>query len=239
MYIQYGNYQHESGEVEVSVEQQLLETEQGRPYAHNVRWLLQGTLLADNSAEMDRKVLALVEAYKKHGQDISLRFTTGKETHLALYNRHTITGVKVVQPPSFPGMRHAAYVTYLPYTIVLEAEVPLAGASTVLLSFTESVSRSGGGAQKVVLEPLETPPVFQLGRRFSAYRAVQSGTAVGYLRYPFAPSPLWPQWLLKRPDSEQRSPRQRGNGKTEFPISWRYEFASPVPLFGRPHSIGI
>lgn len=241
MYVQYGDYKHASGEVEldVSVETQFLESQ--IPFAERHRWTLSGMLVGTGQNDIDSKVAALQLAYASTGRkDAVLYKTNGSPTRLKLLDDGSIDGVRVITPPTFPSNRGGAYSTYLPYRIVLEAEYPVADADAVtLVSFRETIQRTGGGPLKVVLETLETPAVYQVGKLFPAYRATQSGEAVGLYQYPFVPPPLWPASMIRPVQTTQGSPQRRGRVWINYPISWSYEFASNYPLFGGPNVAGL
>ena len=49
-----------------------------------------------------------------------------------------------------------------------------------------------GGPRKAYFETLRTRPIRQIVNDFTLVRMTQSGSAVGFLSYPFAPAPLWP-----------------------------------------------
>ena len=240
MYIQYGNYRHDAGEVELSIERETLYLESQIPWAYRHRWTLSGVLVGSGQDDIDAKVRRLEAAYAVPRQDLVLYRTSGAPTRLVLLDNGSVDGVRVTSPPSYPSNRGAAYVTHLPYRITLEAEYPVdAAMSSDVVTFKETLQRSGGGPQRVVLETLETPPVFQQGRLYPAYRVTQIGEAVGLFAYPQIPPPLWPDKQLRPVQITQGSPQTRGNRWVNWPISWSYEFASAQPLLGRPHILGV
>lgn len=238
MYIQYGNYRHASGEVELSIDRETLYLESQTPYAYKHRWQLSGELVGDGQDDIDAKVAALEAAYSVHGLDLSLRKTSGAPTRLILPNAGSFDGVKVVGPVQYPSNRGAVYATHIPYRITLEAEYPIADPRLLIVRFRETLQRSGGGPLVNVLETLEGPPVMQQGKLCPAYRVVQTGEAVGLYQYPPVPPPLWPDKQIRPVQVTQSSPDRRGQSWLNWPVSWSYEFASATPLLGRPHVLG-
>jgi hypothetical protein len=82
---------------------------------------------------------------------------------------------------------------------------------------------------------LNTPPQKQKIYTYSTYSATQRGEVVGYRAYPQVPNAIFPNALMKAPVIERQSPRRRGNGYEEFPVSYTYEFQSATPLVGKPN----
>lgn len=239
MYVQYGNYRHASGEVELSIDRETLYLESQQPWAYKHRWTLTGELTGDGQGDIDTKVGLLEQAYAVDGLDLSLRKTSGAPTRLILPNAGSLDGVRVTAPPQYPSNRGGVYATYIPYRIVLEAEYPIDDPGTIrIVRFRESLQRSGGGPLVNVLETLEGPPVFQRGKLYPAYRVVQTGEATGLFGYPPIPDPLWPDKQIRPVAITQASPDRRGRGAINYTVTWSYEFASATPLMGRPHVQG-
>ena len=241
----YGSYQHDDGEAAVSINRQAKETEAGIPYALTHTWQIQGQLQGTSTTEVRDKILALERAYAVWNRDLRLVASDGTVLH-ALPVAGSISGVRVIQPPSFPDGTGAQYTTYRDYTIVVQAEYPYGPAlfdpgssgGYLLKRFSETVSFSGGGPKRTVIETINTPPIEQLVASHTAYRASQSGIAIGYLGYPpvnvIAP-PLWPRYLAEAPKISRKSAVVQNGVPTDFEVSWSYEFLSPVPLFGGPN----
>lgn len=238
MRVKYGSYAHGEGEVQLSVQQTPELNDAGV-----VKWVrhtysLSGVLVADDSQSMETKAIALERAYALNGRDLRLEHDDGSSTHLYLQSSLCYGGTRVIQRPSFPDMRNAAYVTFLPYTIVVEGNV-LSSSALSLVSFEERLSRSGGGPIYGHHEPLTGKPIKQLLKRHSVYRVTQSGSAVGLTSYPSPPPPLWLSALIKTPQIDQTSPRRIGSGTSssyvEYGISWSYEFEHASALAGNPN----
>lgn len=76
--------------------------------------------------------------------------------------------------------------------------------------------------------------------QYTTSQAVQQGAAIGYLSYPTAPGPIWPQFLkgAQRPP-DRKSPKRSGPPGapyyTEFEIAWHYEFEADITLDGVPN----
>ena len=246
----YGSYQHDDGEVTVSISRQAKETDAGIPYALTHTWQIQGQIQGASTTEVRDKILALERAYTFWNRNLRLVASDGTVLH-ELPVAGSISGVRVIQPPSFPDGAGAQYTTYRDYTIIVQAEYPygptlgIAGGflrgfagGYLLKRFSETVSFSGGGPKRAIIETINTPPILQLVGAYTAYRATQSGIAVGYLGYPpvnvIAP-PLWPRYLMESPKITRKSAVMQNGIPTDFEVTWSYEFASPVPLYGGPN----
>jgi hypothetical protein len=215
-----------------------LRGESGTIYAHAHRYQLQGALVADSESAMDAAYAALAAAYYD-GRDLALVFTAGGDTTLLLETASCNGGTKVTRGPSLPEMRNAAYTAYLPYAITVEGEIEATGRNTDLLSFTETIQRSGGGPRYAMRETLNSLPIRQQVRRSTIYRVTQSGTAVGLYSYPQVPPPLFPAALLEAPVVTLVSPKRRGGAinsrtYTEFAVQWSYSYESAGPMAGSP-----
>ena len=239
MHVRYGSYAHAEGEVALSYDIEPLRTEAGTIYAQMHRYQLQGALVADSESAMDAVYAALVAAYYD-GRDLALVYTAGGDTSLLLESSACNGGTKVVRPPSLPEMRNAAYTAYLPYSITVEGEKAVTSRDTDLISFSETIQRSGGGPRYELRETLNSFPIKQQTRQQTIYRMTQSGTAVGLYSYPTPPGPIFPSALLEAPTVTLVSPKRRGGtlnarGYTEWAVQWSYSFASASPLGATPN----
>jgi len=235
MIFKYRNYTHDNNEVEVVFRQSALFDQRGNRRGLRKRLELKGVLHGTSQANLTTKLNALDAAYTVNGGDAVLFLDDGTtQTHHKLISSGTLTGVRVVQPPSFAPGDGAEYSTFRSYTIVLEAD--FIGDSNILSS-EEAVTIVGtGGPRFAYLETLVTSAVRQQVNKFTLVRMTQSGLAKGYLSYPFVPAPIWP--ALEDVDQRSivtRSPKDQGLIFTDFPISWTYKFTSDVAQSGIPN----
>lgn len=239
MFVRYigprGSYTHGVGEVEYRVQQQTLYTERQAPYATLVTIQLDGVLIGKSPAVLDARAVQLAAAYRDGG-DLYLYRSGGTATSFSLRSANTTGGVRVTQPPSIPTMAGAAFATHLPFSIVVEGEVPLGANGAVYQSFTETLQFTGGGPKYGFLEPLVGAPVRMRLRERTVFRAVQSGSAVALYGNPILPPPLWPAWMKEAPQISRTSPTPVGVRRTlkNYGVSWSYQFESSGPLTGVP-----
>ena len=233
MQLKYGTYTHALGEPALMIDRQTLFTEADTPWAEKVRWQIQGMLTNQGGTEatLDAKVAALEAAYASDYQDVALLLSSGAAAagH-SIANVDTLGGIRIVKRPSYPKGDGVEGVTVRTFSVVLEAELPIA-SETALLSWSETIRFTGGGAKYGHLEPLTGKPIKQLLKRNTLYQVTQQGRAVGLYAYPVIPSAFWPADQLDMRDVEYGSPKRKGYGSgadtyVEFPVSWTYRFAS-------------
>jgi hypothetical protein len=237
MYLKYGNYQHATNEASVVISKQGIFAESGISRGVRERWDIQGRLQAADQAGLTAAIHALSAAYALQGQDIGFFFDDGQPSSHRIQSAATNGGVRVLVPPSFPEGKGAEYSTYRGYTLAVEAE--WLDSESTLLHWTESLSFRGGGPQFAFFEPLGGLPQKQLLKQATTYFATQTGSAVGQLGYPPAPSPLWPAAEhVDRREVRYELPKRSGPTSsatyTQFKVSWTYHFEDASPLVGLP-----
>ena len=234
MQLRYGAYSFNANGVKVAFSQETLINAGGQPYAVRKRLDLDGYLEGDGQSAIQQAASALVTALSRPYQDLVLYRDDGTASDTALLNAGSITGV-VPQAPTFPDSIGAEYATLRRFRFSAEAEYPVTNAATLLVSFRETLSFSGGGPIYAHKMAINGPPQKQLVYPFSIYRATQEGEAVGYLFRPTAPAPIWPKALMQAPETSMVSPQRRGRLYTEFSVTWSYQFESATPLVGVPN----
>lgn len=233
MIVRYGSYSHADAECTVAVSQSALENDAGQYYARRVTWTITGRLQADTPAALAAALVALELAYSVWYGDLGL--FDGNTMVMGLLNGGSLTGVKIVQPPSYPSGEGAQLTTFLDYVIVATADYPAGAGQNLLKSFTETLAFSGGGPRLAAVECVNVPPQEQVLALYTAYRATQTGQAVGMYGYPPVPPPLFPgkQEVAGQPTFS--SPRLRNGVYVDWPVSWSYSFVSATPLVGLPN----
>lgn len=239
MYLQYGSYRHDPGEVSIAIVADTEESEEGVPILTRERWSITGELFADTPTELTAKINALQNAYRMPGRDVGLFEDSGLATAHRLTSTGTLGGVRIRQRPSFPEGGGAEYTNRRSYTIVLEAEIP-ATPDTNLLQLTESLTFIGGGPQYGWHQPILGRPIPEQIRQATTYTATQEGTAIGLLAYPPPKAPIWNDFRHHANVKQvtMRSPTRRrfsgGVWSYRYPISWSYKFESDSPMIGVP-----
>lgn len=242
IHIEYGSYVHAVGELEMSFRRSALMTDAQTPYAERIEIDLVGELIGTSVSDINSKVAALIAGYAYNGYDFKVKDDSGTLLRLSIASSGTLGGVRIIRPPSFPSNKDGAYATFMPYQISLQADVPVTNPETVLVSFQESLSFSGGGPVYEYLETRIGPPQRQRVTDQSVYMATQEGSAVGLYNIPTIPSPLWPANQVRQRAVNATGGKLVGSGanrKYMFKgVRWRYEFKSATPLLGDPHDWG-
>lgn len=244
--LSYGNYSHAADEASVSFTKEILRADSGQVWGVRETWAITGLLQGTNTADVITKQLALEAAYRRDGGNLSLADGSGNVLK-SVPGRTNIGCTKVIAGPSFSDPMPGQWSTYLHYSVTVAGEFGVkpngepgdASLPSNLTSYQESLSLSGGGPRFVLLQPLNGLPQRQLVATSTPYLAQQSGSATGLLFYPVPPAPLFPQHEHRdRRRIERQAPQRNdsGSGRVQitWPISWSYDFESPVPLTGNP-----
>lgn len=238
MRLYYGSYAHDENEATVSITKTVIETEAGTPFEVVHTWAITGRIIADTTAAVVDKLVLLERAYGYWGRDARLVAGDGTVCH-SLVNAGSTSGVKVPAPPSYPDGSGAQLSTFRDYQIQLTATYPAFGGLGAIRSWSETLTFSGGRPVRNVMRTKNTLPVVWVDSAITPYRATQVGSAVGVYGYPPVPPPLWPLALvgLEPERVAHTSPRTQRGRFIDFPVSWAYQFASPVPLIGLPNAM--
>lgn len=235
MYLAYGNYRHADNEAEYTISTSPVETDDGDLYASVTTWQISGQIHADTTAQLVTALRTLEAAYSTWDRDLVFYDDNGNVCH-ALRSAGSSSGVRVIGF-GYPNGTGAQLSTFRDYTITVQAEYPV--GATPYRSFRETLSFQGGGPERAVLEIVNGPPQEQILKSQTAFRAVQSGSAVGLYGYPPVPPPLFPgkERVQSVPPGNPQfgSPRVRQGRATDFPVSWSYEFWSATPMAGFPN----
>jgi hypothetical protein len=239
MYLQYGGYRHVSGEVELSaISKTLLRTPKvGYKFGVKEVWTLKGFLQAPDVPSISAAIAAIEQAYGDDFQTVGLYNDDGSPTAHIMQGANALGGVRVISL-SYPQGQGAEYSTFRSYQLVIEGTYQVIAAD-FLLYFSESLSFMGGGPRFVFRQPINGVPQRQQVAQATPYFARQAGKAVGLLRYPIPPPPIWPfdEHTDKRHVSEKSPTRIGGVGSPvyiEHEVDWDFSFESANPLIAVP-----
>lgn len=236
MYLRYGNYQTADSEVSVTILREAQVNEAGQPYALRHTWEIEGTIFGDDTAAVVANLLALERAFAVWGLDLALIDSNGTICH-SMPSGGSLTGVRITKPPSYPNGDGAELSTFRTYSITATCDYPygLGQVTNPLKSFTETLSFSGGGPRRIVVECAFGPPQPQIVNQFTAFRATQAGSAVGMYGYPPIPPPIFPAALVENGSPSFTGGQLRNGVYVDFGVQWAYRFESPTPLIGLPN----
>lgn len=237
MQLFYGSYGFTANSNEIRTRRDFVYNQGGQAVAQKIAWDVGGFLYSATASQaaITAAMLALETALTRPFQNLIFYHDDGTTPSATLLlNRGSSTGVRITAGPHYDRTHGSEYSLERHFTFTAEAEYPLPQALKYLMDFHEQVSFSGGGPVRVARRALNGPAQIQMPYKQTEFRAVQSGTSVGYLAYPNAPAPLWPNALEHAPDTVQRSPKRMGLKYQEFPIEWKFSFVSAKPLYGIP-----
>jgi len=239
MLVRYGNYSHATGEVGFNIERDYVLDAAKRPVLLNESWTLNGRLYTRNgdTKSTDSAIAALEAAYSIPKQELALLHADGSPTINRIRPSECLEGPRITRPISYPNGKGPYFALWVDFTVTLSCTRAV-GSAPIYMSFEESLTFEGGGAQRGIIEVLRGSPQVQLCRRKTIYKATQRGSAVGFYASPSVPSPLFPEALMRDPSAYPVTygPRQRiGDFGFGYPVSWEYQFESAQPLTGTPN----
>lgn len=236
IYLQYGDFQHETGECEVSITKSAQYNEVSNTIERlTQRWTISGMLLAPSQAQLASKITALELAYSVDGKDATLRYESNSPTPHQLLTATALGGVRIIEPISYPDGGRGEFAVWRKYRVTLEA-IYLGGPSGIVL-WNEVISAAGGVPLYGFAQPIYGLPQKQLLATNTTYRVVQQGRAVGRTAYPSFPAKLWPNDLVDVEETKEGPSWTKNNGVyqyQDFPIAWRYFYESSTLLNGTP-----
>jgi hypothetical protein len=204
--------------------QSKLYNPRGRAQILRKRMVVEGEIIATTTA-IDTRMQEIIAIFSADGGSASFVRSNGAVTAYNLPSTGSISGVRVVQPPSFIQQEGKAHMTTgLPFTVVLEADYPILDGFS-LVSYSESITRIGqGGPRRVTVELDSGAPLEQIVSNQTPITIIQQGEAVGELIYPTENPPIFPS-QIDLPDGYQLSqgaPRLDGQTYVDWPIRWAY-----------------
>jgi hypothetical protein len=236
MQLKWGSYGFEANTSLIATRREVLWNAGGQAYADRRSFDVQGVLTASGQAALSIATAELEAALLVQNAALILYQDDGVTPSATfLLPTGSTTGVRVTRGPNFESTQGPEYATERKFTCTFEAEYALTSNRLTLLEFTESITFSGGGPLYSCVPALQGPPIrFRLYDQ-TPYRAIQKGSATGYLDYPVIPGPIWPAALKQAPEITPTGPKRQGQAHTGFVTSWVYEYESPFPLAGNPN----
>lgn len=239
MQLFYGAYPFTQDATRIQAHQKNLFNQGGQRHAYVLEFKVESYLYVTSQADCSRQMILLEAALAVPYQNLVFKHSDGSYSALVMPNVGSTTGVTCVDGPNFTDNYGAIFATEQHFDCTFRAEYPSTGSGNYFISFTESLSFSGGGRRVLWMESINSPPQRQVPCLYTPYRATQRGTAVGYRKRPPIAAPIWPAFLKEQnPQLDEKSPDRKGNVPAQydhFERSWSYSFESGSPLVGVPH----
>lgn len=239
MYFRIGTKTFSAGEVGIRRIAARALRRNGITYGTETVWDLFGMTHADNATALTLELAAVEAAFRQQGVDAGFYEDNGTPTQHRLQGSQLAGGL-MVEPVSYEAGVGAEYTTYRNWTVSLLGRTR--DASVQVVEWEESLTFIGGGPEYAFLPCIDAPPVKQLVKQYTTFKAIQSGRALGLLQYIPPAAPLWGtvhehqhlrQLLYGLPDRIGKP----GQAEFEnFPTTWTYYFESVTPLVGSPTS---
>lgn len=238
MQVKLGSYAFDAGGVFATPHIEYVLNAGGQFYKTKQSVEVAGWINVNGQADASQKMSALVNAVAVIGQDLIVYHDDATQSAIKLLNAPSLTGTRCSRELTFPKQEEGAiFNTQLYFSFAMEAEYPLPGSQKMLLDFQETVSTSGGGRRRILIECLNVPPQPQVPVLATTYRAIQHGSARGFVAYPDPPPCVFPRALLVNdpPAINRTTPKRLGRAYEGHLTTWRYEYASATPLIGVPN----
>lgn len=235
MQLFWGTYGFPINQLDITSSFEVQWNEGGQAYSVMKRFAVTGELLTAGQADTTAQQTALIAALQVQNVDLKLLQDSAAVSADVLLVAGSITGTRCTKF-AFPKGREAQYATFRSFSAEFEAEYPLPASTSLLLSWTERVTYSGGAPLYKILPNINGPGQKQLVYPLMPFEATQQGEIVGYRSYPSASlaRPLWPGQMLSPPEYTRDMPRRRGpRGQTmqqAFRLGYSYKFGDPDGL---------
>ena len=231
--VRYGSYAHNAGEVfwTDAVQTQIV---QGVAVTRTITVSLDIKVFGDTAALIAASMGSMQNAYWQPGRDLTLSDDNGTVLR-SLRSAGSLSGVQCVEGPSLVGTTPGEFTTYATLRATFQATFQAQAGQALVYDWTQSLSIEGGGPLYVWQPAISGPPLKVMVQDQTTYRATQTGSAKGLLSYPPVPPPVFGVGaLMGNPQITRASPLRNGQGFTEWPVTWSYQFESASPLIGLP-----
>lgn len=238
MYFQYGSYQHDENDVNLTtmVQRRMYSPRNRLAFTRKTLYCM-GQFCESGQSAIKTKLDALETAYEDDWKDAGLYHDDGTVSAHFLNNSQSVNGVRVLSL-NYPKGDPSEYATGRTYSITLQAD--FLNIEDQIYWFQEQVQFIGNGGPAWELVPTwDSVPAEVFSARSTPQRIIQTGEAVGLQAPPLIPVPLLP---LNYEHTNLRSWRRGSAQKIgrhanlQFPVRYRYVFSSKIPqsFFPRP-----
>lgn len=227
----YGGYTHPDNEVNlVTLDVQTIYSPRNKRLAVRKTVSLYGEILDTSLANIVARIQAIENAYANDDQDF--RYTIdGTLTHSLLNSGTCLSGVRVLNRPSFPRGDATELVLKRTFSVVLQATYD--SAADNLVSWQESVETIGTGGPKFFVVETIIGPIAVYTTLNSAQYYSQTGMAVGYSSYIDPPGPVNTAGeFLDRRRIRNDSARNMGSQLRFYTTRWSYYMGRDIGQFG-------
>jgi hypothetical protein len=251
MQLAYGSYSWAASSVVCKTDCTPVLNAAGMPMRLKTRMSVSGSLLTSTAsttpnADLTAAQIAMQIALNVPYKDLIL-FTNDEGNGVGpsatlLTNAGSLSGVRLVAGPTWSGDRgDAEYAVQRKFNFTMEVETLFPNRFSALMSFSESLSYSGGMPIKVMALSVNLPPIDQTTWPLTPFEAIQSGQAIGLLAWPFGSPTAMPPYrfpasmLRKAPNVEASGPDRIGpTTYINYGVKWSATYASALPLIAAP-----
>jgi hypothetical protein len=240
MQLAIGTYQFQVNQVSVQSLRTLVRAETRRPIRYYDRITARGVLIGSSQADLSNQENQLRAVLATPFLNVILFNDNSSVSGTALINSNTLSGITIADGPHFKESRSPEYVNQRTFEFTAEAFTLAPNAGNYIVSFQEKVEVIGNGGPRYLWRyPIQGDPVLQQLTETTPVVTRQSGRAIGHLSYPSIPDPIFgtdPGYYVNEKEStDYDSPTGFGETWINWPVSWSYEWNSPLVLSGTPN----
>ena len=238
----YGNYVHEKGEVYPEAIEIIPQySAEGTKWAARYIWRLRGNFYQGNQSselsptQIGTKIQQLRNAYNDNYKDCGFLLDDGSMSQHQMISNDisNLSGNRVVRR-SWDNLSETEYANTRSFSFTIESLI--SQADSMLLSYSEGVSRTGtGGPTWKVRETWNGQPFKYYLTDKSKVVHIQQGEIVSLGTWFAPPLPYWPnEEMQEHRVITQHAPRMHGNGiGTHYRMTYKYVFErlGPDPNF--------
>jgi hypothetical protein len=228
----YGGHRHPDHEVNlVKLETVSVYSERNLRMYETRTVYLSGEIQEDDPLRMTQKIQQLQAAYASDGLDFRYHLAANNVPHQLINSADCLSGVKVLQRPTFPDGDGAQLATTRSFSITLQAIYDAPESDLVM--WEEEIETIGdGGPLFFIVDTVDGPQGVVVAPRTAQYY-IQKGRAVGYNSYPSPAPPVNPAGLIgPRSRLGRKSGRNLGRSLKFFTRTWHYQMVRDIAVFG-------
>jgi hypothetical protein len=217
----FGSLHHENGEVLVTAfTARRLFTPRGQLDRIVKTAVIEGEILRSGQANIEARRDAIDAAYATDQPLAELRQDDGSGGEGP--PTYQMQNPRVLDFVWLQEEHKAHFATALPFRAVIQSEEIYGGG---LLSFSETLTKTGNAGQRVVWPELDNGPAIpQIVSGHTNVTIVQSGEAVGIDGWPLATGPLYPAFNLDNPSDTLSRTVTNSDLRPVYTTRWQYQF---------------
>jgi len=227
MQLKHGNYSFGANRAAVTTDTAYVRSQTGRRLREVRGMTVKAFIQADTQAALQTEEEACRAALRKEYQDLLFLRNDGTATPGSLSNRTSISGVVIVDGPSFGESMTPEWVRVRTVRFRAEAQYVIPGTEDLVIEFRESEGRQGnGGPKRLWRTPIFGSSIRQETTEETMISYVVSGRAVRHTGGHYVPTPKYgTEFLVNEAEAVQYElPEPLGQGLVNYVTTWNYRY---------------